>query len=74
MRDLIAAPNPQEWTDGDVLMSAVELFASELFSVADNDSMYHHKINQVRQALLNGYNSCSCEDVAECILAWWGEL
>lgn len=63
-----------EWSEGDILMSAAEAVASDLFTQADDDTLYHHCIHDVRYALAHGQCSHSPEEIAECILAWSGAL
>lgn len=63
-----------EWTPTDCTMSAAEYFVQELFSQADNDSDYHHKVAEVKRQLENGQCQYSPEELAIRILAWSGAL
>jgi hypothetical protein len=64
----------EQWSQSDLTMAATELFASELFSVADNDSQYHHRLGEVKKSLVNGQCNCQIDEVALSILAWSGVL
>lgn len=70
----VPSREPNELTDGEVIMAAAESLISELFAVADDDSCYHARVSQIKSLLKHGTCYNDADEIALCILAWSGTL
>lgn len=74
MEHKTSVSEPIQWSDAEITMKAAESFVDALFEEADNDSVYHHSLSSVRDAIMCGQCSHESEEIAERILAWSGAL
>lgn len=61
-------------TDNEIFMMAAESAIKTVFEEADDDTMYHHNVNELRHVTSCEKIEADSKDVAESILGWTTEL
>lgn len=61
-------------SDSEIFMMAAETAIRTVFEEADDDTMYHHDVNELRHVTSCEKIRVDSKDVAESILGWTTEL